>query len=91
VLDIGKSMDANFLFLNYDDFCLNPEYGIAKLCEFLGLDHESVPRPRLSGLIHPPRSIGRFKQFGTKSFAEEDVAFVRDLGFDVDASNVTSK
>ena len=83
VLDISKSMGANFLFLNYDNFCLNPEVGITELCEFLELDTTSIPRAHLLGLVNPPNSIGRFKQYGTKFFDEEDVAYVNKLGFDV--------
>lgn len=84
VLDIGKSMGANFLFLNYQKFCLNPENGLTDLCKFLELDVTKIQRRSLLGLIHTPSSIGRFKQYGTKIFAEADIAFVKELGFDID-------
>lgn len=83
VLDIGRSMGSSFLFLNYDNVCLNPEDGITELCEFLGLDCTSMPRASLLGLVNPPNSVGRFKQHGTKIFDEADVAYVDELGFDV--------
>lgn len=82
VLNIGESMRTNFLFLNYDDFCLNPENGIKQLCEFLGLETDDIV-PQIVELIHPPDSIGRFKQYGTNIFAEKDIAYVKSLGFDV--------
>ncbi len=75
-------MGDNFLFLNYDDLCLNPECGIKQLCEFLGLEADSLI-PQLIELIHPLGSIGRFKHHGTEIFAKEDVAYVKSIGFDV--------
>ncbi|MCP4702622.1 MAG: sulfotransferase [Gammaproteobacteria bacterium] len=86
VLDIGKSMGADFLFLNYDNFCFNPEAGITALCAFLGLDSASMPKNSLLKLVNPARSIGRFKQHGIEIFDEKDVAYVNELGFDTDAN-----
>lgn len=82
VLDIGESMHRNFLLLNYDDFCLNPRNGTNQLCEFLELETDNLLH-QLEKLIHPPDSIGRFKQHGTRIFDEKDVAYVQSLGFDV--------
>jgi hypothetical protein len=86
VQEIGKSMGKNFLFLNYDNFCSNPVEGITELCGFLALDSVSIPVDRLSGLVNPPDSVGRFRQHGTEIFDEEDVAYVSELGFDVGES-----
>lgn len=86
VLEIGRSMGPNFLFLNYDNFCSNPESGIYELCEFLGLDSSEVPAPSLIDMVNAPRSIGRFKQHGTDMFDGEDVAYVKELGFDTEAT-----
>ena len=83
VLDIGRSMGANFLFLNYDRFCSNPEDGITELLEFLAVDSLKIPMASLLGLVNPPDSVGRFRRHGTGIFDEEDVAYVKELGFDV--------
>lgn len=83
VLDITRSTGANVLFLNYDNFCLNPEDGISELCGFLELDPDSALKSFLLALVSPPDSIGRFKKFGTQIFDEDDVAYVKKLGFDV--------
>jgi len=82
VLAIGESMGNRFLFLNYDAFCQHPKNGIKQLCKFLDLDTDSI-MPQLIKLIDPPESIDRFKQYGTKIFADEDVAYTKSLGFDV--------
>ena len=82
VLEIGRSMGSNFLLLNYDNFCSNPESGVMELCDFLGLDDTKISWSSLLDLVDAPGSIGRFKQYGTRIFAEEDVAYVKELGFD---------
>ena len=84
VLEIGHSMGANFLFLNYDHFCSNPEDGISELSGFLELDTAQVPVASLLELVNPPGSVGRYRQQGTGIFDVEDVAYVKALGFDID-------
>ena len=86
VLEIGKSMGTDFLFLNYEEFCSNPEKGIRKLTEFLGFSSAKISGFRLLELIRAPNSIGRFKQHGTNIFDAADVAYVNDLGFDTVAT-----
>jgi len=84
VLEIGHSMGANFLFLNYDHFCSNPEDGISELSGFLELDTAQVPVASLLELVNPPGSVGRYRQQGTGIFDVKDVAYVKALGFDID-------
>jgi hypothetical protein len=84
VLDIGRSMGANFFFLNYDHLSLHPEDGITDLCQFLGLDLTITTRQSLLRMIDTPKSIGRFKQYGVKIFAPADLAYVKELGFDIE-------
>ena len=84
VLDIGSAMGRRFLFLNYDDFCRNPDEGVLTLCDFLGVKSSDHRRERLTGLVKPQPSAGRFRQYGTDIFDAQDVAYVRSLGFDVD-------
>jgi len=86
VQQIGKILGANFLFLNYDNFCSNPEDGIKNLCDFLGLDSSHIPHESLLALIHIPDSIGRFKTHGTGMFSEDDIAYVEETGFDTRAT-----
>jgi hypothetical protein len=83
VLDIGKSMGTDFLFLNYDDFCLNPENGIKQLCDFIGVVATNIQTHDLAKIIRLPKTIGRFKQYGINNFDKKDVTFVEQLGFDI--------
>jgi hypothetical protein len=82
ILEIGKTMGTNFLFLNYDNVCLHPEEGINLLCNFLGLKTNDLAN-QLVKLIQPPDTIGRFKKHGTRIFSKDDVSYVKHLGFDV--------
>jgi hypothetical protein len=85
VIRIGESMKDNFLFLNYDHFCVNPKEGIKQLLDFLGKESNSL-MTQLMALVKRPDSMGRFRQHGTEMFTEEDIAFVKSLGFDVNGS-----
>ena len=82
VQQIGGALGPNFLFLNYDNFCSNPESGISELSSFLGLESAKLPRDSLLKLVHAPDSIGRFKAHDTQIFSEEDIAYVKELGFE---------
>jgi len=84
VLDIGKSMGDNFLFISYDRFCSDPGAGATELCNFLGLDDSGMLTSSILKLVRPPKSIGRFRNHDIALFDKEDVAYVRELGFDVD-------
>lgn len=83
VLKESKPIDDNFLLLNYDKFCLEPEEGIKDLCHFLGIERDATSRADLLALVRPPSSIGRFQAHGTHMFDPADVAYVEDLGFAV--------
>lgn len=83
VLANSTTMGRNFLLLNYDKFCLNPDEGVAQLCDFLGDTCSTQKRALLVRLVNPPDSIGRFRLHCNDSFDEQDIAYVRELGFDV--------
>ena len=82
VIKTGTTMGKRFLLFNYDRFCSHPQEGIETLATFLNLDIPDNTRRKLLKKIHPPDSIGRFRQYGTKIFDEGDIAYVRELGFD---------
>jgi len=82
VVDIGQTMGKNFLVLSYDEFCSKPNEGLNAISEFMELDISKLPIQKLTNLISPPKSIGRYKQFGLDCFDPADVAFAKTLGFD---------
>jgi len=83
VLNIGESMGANFLLLNYDEFCTGGDSGIKQLYDFLAVDDDrAVVQSQLLGLIDTPDSIGRYKNQDISVFDKKDVQYVEQLGFD---------
>jgi hypothetical protein len=81
ILEVGRLMDSNFFLLNYDDFCLNPNNWMKPLCDFLGLP-EMNNQTRITKLIHPPDSLGRYKNCDITIFDEDDILFVNKMGFE---------
>ncbi len=84
ISEICDSMGENFLLLNYDDFTLHSEKGVKELLQFLNVDVTGTQMNRLSNLIKPPESIGRFKRHGINIFDAFDVAFTKHSGFTTD-------
>lgn len=84
IMDWGKDMGDRFLFINYDQFCQSPGPGLDALCQFLGIDVLAKHKARLLESVKPPESIGRFRSAGLETFAVEDIALVKSLGFAVE-------
>ena len=83
ILDIGKTMHSNFLFLNYEHFCLKPEDGLDQLLEFADVSQSSFDRSVLLRLIKTPNTIGRFRAHDLTVFNQEDIDYVAELGFPI--------
>ena len=82
ILSLGLDMGVDLLLLDYDQFCLRPTEGLRRLLAFLGLDISRARQSQLISHVHPPSSLGRFKQHGTQDFDPEDMAFARRMGYD---------
>ena len=75
-------MGNNFLLLNYDNFCTNPEAGIQLLGDFLQLpDDRLALNSLLLDIVNVPASIGRYKSQDISEFDQADVSYVEKLGF----------
>lgn len=84
LINTTKHMGNNFLLLNYDNFCNNPDIEIKNLLKFLEKPQEHNSVQRIRKLIRKPSSIGRYRQFGTNIFDPMDVAYAKGLGFSTD-------
>lgn len=83
ILEIGERMGPdNFLLINFDKMCTKPNKWLKILCKFLNIS----PRCSigLKYLINPPSdSIGKFRKYDISIFDPADIAFVKELGFDI--------
>lgn len=87
ILAVAKTMLPDFLLLNYDDMCRAPERSIAALLDFLDVKPAAQDMiTDLTQLIRPPESLGRHRHHSRQTFDAEDLAYVRDLGFEVEGS-----
>ncbi len=75
-------MGANFLLLNFDDFCREPETGIKNLLEFLNVRHSDHVPQQLLDMVCRPASIGRHKSKPRICASGEDIHTLQELGFD---------
>jgi hypothetical protein len=81
VARLGRAMGPDrFLLLNFDELCSQPELGLKKLIDFLGVPATLADSANLRALIKPS-GIGRHKEFGTSRFDKDDLAFAAELGF----------
>ncbi|MEB8430925.1 sulfotransferase [Cocleimonas sp. KMM 6892] len=81
LLDIAENMENNFLLINYDNFCTNPEIEVPKFLNFLNVPIDDSTLTTIQSLIRAPASIGRYKEYGTSLFDQADLEFVKKLGF----------
>jgi hypothetical protein len=84
---IGAKMPGRFLLVNYDRLCASPEPEISTLLEFLGIKSSFERIAALREHLHPAATIGRYRQFSSRDFDAEDIAYVRSLGFVADYEN----
>jgi hypothetical protein len=83
ILRIGRDLGQRFLFIKFDDLCQDPRGGVETLLSFCGLGLDVALRDRLAELIKPPATIARHKDLSFDLFDADDVAFVREIGFDI--------
>jgi sulfotransferase family protein len=82
-IEIGTDLlRENFLLVQYDWFCENPEKGIRKLVDFLGATPTKTQTDALKCKFAPV-SIGRYRYADTSMFTQAQIDAVEELGFDI--------
>lgn len=76
IIQESKSRNDHFLMINYDEMCLNPEKGLAKLFNFLNLSHELIPL-----VLHHVHPLKPSKYSDLSQFDKSDIEFNKKLGF----------
>lgn len=84
LLKFSQSMQRDFYLLNFDEFCHNPAIGLVKLGQFLQIEISSKETEKLIKLVRPPISRGRYKSHDLSIFDPNDIAYVKQLGFETE-------
>ena len=80
MMDLKSKMQERMYIMSYDSLCENPKLEINNLLKFLGVKSNFIKLWRLSKLISPPQTIGRYKNYSLDEFDKEDLDYVRKLG-----------
>jgi len=83
-ISVGEQiLGDDFLQINFEKLCLNPQNEITRLLEFLKVDISSVDIAELSAMPVMPKTAGRYKQHDLSIFPKDKFRIVEELGFDV--------
>lgn len=83
IFHLAEAFEDRFLFVRFEDICRNPEPEVERLLTFCGLSPDADLLRRCSALVSTPPSVGRHSQHPRAIFRDDDIAYVRDLGFEV--------
>ncbi len=76
--------EDQFLIVNFDRLCHQPEVVLQELVSFLEIDPDPKIFNKAVNLPHIPESMGRYQEHSLSQFLEEDLAAVRDFGYPID-------
>lgn len=82
ILAVGEQMGSDFLLLNFDDFCRDPDVGVQRLISFLDIDVKTQAVQELRDMIRPPGSIGRHRDRPKIPMSRDDARLLGKLGFE---------
>lgn len=83
-IELGERLfDQNFLLINFNNLCINPEKEINTLMEFLNVEKSNASIHQLISLIHSPQSLKRYKNYNLNIFTKSDLDLVKELGFEI--------
>ncbi len=85
VAEIGNTLGkGQYLQINYDQLCLQPNTSIGEIINFLDLDIDQDTIIAAQKLPRIPSSLGRYKNQDLNQFDPEDLAIVNKFGFNID-------
>lgn len=83
VMEKASLFGDRFYLLNYSDFCAFPLEQTALLLNYIGLNVNEKELNELSGIVSRPESSDRYKNYDLSIFREDQLEFVRSMGFDI--------
>lgn len=84
VAGMGAVFGSRFLLLNFDVLCSDTDAQLQRLLDFLELDVPGETVRKLLARVKAPDSMSRYKTLPLDQFDQDDVRFVRSMGFSVD-------
>ena len=86
VLQVGRKLgQQKFMFVKFEDLCLDPEPVIQKIILFLSIAPSAEKLAAAMCIPQKPKSIGRYRLHDQSRFDPADIKAVVDLGFPVDS------
>jgi len=76
-----RLFQERFHLLSFDDLVIDTERTIKALSKFLGIECEDMEE--LVGIVHKPKSVGRYREKDISIFSNADIQRVVDFGFQV--------
>ncbi len=71
-------------FLSFDRLCQDPEGELEALREFVGIPISKKAIVELAATVRAPQTSGRFRGRDLSQFDPEDIAYVQEMGFEVE-------
>ena len=82
IFKLQQQYPQNILFIDFDDFCLNPEKNIPILLNFIEVPVNDALIIKIKSIIKVPvDSIGRYKNHSLSQFDKSDLEFIKYLGY----------
>ncbi len=81
VMQAKGLLGDRFLLLNFEDFCIDPESGVQKICDFLNIKDINISE--ISKVVKIQPTSGRYKNNDLSVFDNSDFDKVRELGFEI--------
>lgn len=89
LLAVFECFPGRCLLLNFDRLCEDPRRHLDGMLTFLDVDPSRARIDELALLIHPPASIGRYRDFDTSLLDPQDIGTVAKLGFPTETETAT--
>lgn len=86
-IDTAKQkFNKNFLLMNFDRLCINPEEGLKRIINFLGIDKDNETFEKLKKLPKIPKSKDRYMNYDISIFSNTQIEKVKNFGFQINLS-----
>ena len=86
VIANSKSFENRFLLIKHSEFCHNAQTEIDRILQFCEISISSTKLKELNDIPRTPSSSDRYKNYDLSIFSPEQIQFVKEMGFEIDAT-----